>query len=101
MFCSLIFGGSLPHFFYTFIERALDEEMKFRRLIQFALERLIFAPMFQGVSLYTLARFEGKDHDAATKNLQKLYIPMLIANWKYITFFTFLNFTVVPPMVCR
>lgn len=73
--------------------------MKFRKLLQFAMERLMFAPMFQGVSLYTLARFEGKNHDDAVKNLMRLYIPVLTANWKYLSLFTLINFTVVPPMV--
>lgn len=89
----------MPHFFYTFLERIFDEDMKFKRFIQFAMERLLFAPVFQGVSLYTLARFEGKDHNDAVKNLLKLYIPILAANWKYLSLFTLINFTVVPPMV--
>ena len=96
---SLLFGGTLPHYFYAFMERVLDQDLKFRKLIQFAMERLLFAPIFQGVSLYSLARFEGKDHDAAVKNLMKLYIPVLSANWKYLSLFTLFNFTVVPPMV--
>lgn len=89
----------MPHFFYTFLERIFDEDMKFKRFLQFAMERLLFAPVFQGVSLYTLARFEGKDHNEAVKNLLKLYIPILAANWKYLSLFTLINFTVVPPMV--
>lgn len=89
----------MPHYFYAFVEKVLDQDLKFRKFLQFAMERLMFAPIFQGVSLYTLARFEGKDHDDAVKNLMKLYIPVLTANWKYLSFFTFINFTLVPPMV--
>lgn len=63
------------------------------------MERFLFAPIFQGVSLYTLARFDGKDHEEAVKNLKKLYVPVLVANWKYLSFFTLINFTVIPPMV--
>lgn len=89
----------MPHYFYAFLESVLDQDLKFRKFLQFAMERLMFAPVFQGVSLYTLARFEGKDHNDAVKNLMKLYIPVLTANWKYLSLFTLINFTVVPPMV--
>lgn len=89
----------MPHYFYGFLESVLDQDLKFRKLLQFAMERLMFAPIFQGVSLYTLARFEGKNHNEATQNLMKLYIPVLTANWKYLSLFTLINFTVVPPMV--
>lgn len=89
----------MPHFFYTFLEKVLDQDMKFRKFLQFAMERLLFAPLFQGVSLYTLARFDGKNHDDAVKNLMKLYIPVIVANWKYLSLFTLINFTLVPPML--
>lgn len=89
----------MPHYFYGFLESFLDQDLKFRKFLQFAMERLMFAPIFQGVSLYTLARFEGKNHNEATQNLMKLYIPVLTANWKYLSLFTLINFTVVPPMV--
>lgn len=89
----------MPHYFYAFLEKVLDQDLKFRKFLQFAMERLLFAPIFQGVSLYSLARFEGKNHEEAVKNLTKLYIPVLTANWKYLSLFTLINFTVVPPMV--
>lgn len=96
---SLLYGGTLSHYFFLFVERVLHEDLKFRRFFQFALERLFFSPFYQGVSIYSLARFEGRDHDEAVKNLKRLYIPMIVANWKYLSLFTLLNFTVVPPVV--
>lgn len=89
----------MPHFFYTFVEKVLHQDLKFRKVLMFAMERLLFAPIFQGVSLYTLARFEGKNHEDAVENWMKLYIPIIVANWKYLSLFTLINFTVVPPMV--
>lgn len=43
----LTFGGTLPHFFYTWVERVVPDDIRFRGFIQFALERLGFAPLFQ------------------------------------------------------
>lgn len=62
-------------------------------------ERLIFAPIMQAFSLYTLARFEGKNHAAAMKQLVALYLPVLQANWKWLTMFQIINLAFVPPIV--
>lgn len=54
----LIFGGTVPHYFYQTVERLFKHDMKFRRFFQFLSERLIFAPFYQLVSLYFLSIFE-------------------------------------------
>ncbi|KAM3961247.1 peroxisomal membrane protein 2 [Aphomia sociella] len=96
----LLFGGSIPHFFYDVIERLFPEEVVAFPLVKKLLfERLIFAPFMQAFSLYTLARFEGKNHAAAVKQLQILYWPILQANWKWLTFFQVINMAFVPPML--
>uniref|UniRef100_A0A1L8D9Y3 Putative conserved plasma membrane protein n=1 Tax=Nyssomyia neivai TaxID=330878 RepID=A0A1L8D9Y3_9DIPT len=95
----LIFGGTLPHYFYTFIERIFSDELKFRRFYQFLLERLTFTPIFQIFSLYFLSRFEGNNHQIAFANLYKLYWPILQANWKYLSLFTFMNIALLPPIL--
>jgi len=94
----LIFGGSVPHYFYRFIERAFRDEMKFRKFWQFLTERLLYTPFAQALSLYFLSIFEWNSHDAAVANLKKLYWPVLEANWQYLSIPVFLNFYFVPPM---
>lgn len=74
-------------------------DVRFKRLLEFLMERLTFAPIFCGLSLYFLTIFEGKTPDEATKNLLKLYKSVLLANWRYLTLPVFLNFNFVPPML--
>ncbi|XP_073843757.1 peroxisomal membrane protein 2 [Musca autumnalis] len=94
----LIFGGSVPHYFYKTVERLFHEDVKFRRFFQFLSERLVYAPIYQALSLYFLARFEMKSHNVAMANLMKLYWPLLKANWQYLSLAVFLNIYYVPPM---
>lgn len=96
----LLFGGSIPHYFYEVIERIFPEEVvAFPLAKKLLFERLIFAPVMQAFSLYTLARFEGKNHAAAVKQLMALYLPVLQANWKWLTLFQIINLAFVPPML--
>uniref|UniRef100_A0A2A4JBY0 Peroxisomal membrane protein 2 n=1 Tax=Heliothis virescens TaxID=7102 RepID=A0A2A4JBY0_HELVI len=96
----LLFGGTIPHYFYEFIEGMFPEEVvAFPLAKKLLFERLIFAPFMQAFSLYTLARFEGKNHKAALKQLLALYLPILEANWKWLTLFQVINLAFVPPML--
>lgn len=96
----LIFGGTIPHYFYEFIERAFPHKTSaFPLAKKLLFERLIFAPFMQAFSLYTLARFEGKNHVAALKQLNSLYLTVLEANWKWLTLFQIINMTFIPPML--
>ncbi|XP_014102967.2 peroxisomal membrane protein 2 [Bactrocera oleae] len=95
----LIFGGTVPHYFYQTVERLFKHDMKFRRFFQFLSERLIFAPFYQLVSLYFLSIFEMNTNEVAVANLKKLYWPLLRANWQYLSIPVFLNMAFVPPML--
>ncbi|TMW52822.1 hypothetical protein DOY81_002089 [Sarcophaga bullata] len=94
----LIFGGSVPHYFYQTIERLFHQDVKFRKFFQFISERLIYAPLYQVLSLYFLSRFEMNSHKVAISNLEKLYWPLLKANWQYLSLAVFLNMYYIPPM---
>ncbi|XP_026758149.2 peroxisomal membrane protein 2 [Galleria mellonella] len=96
----LLFGGSIPHFFYGALEGLFPEDVvAFPIAKQLLFERLLFAPFMQAFSLYTLARFEGKNHAAALKQLQVLYWPILQANWRWLTIFQVINLAFVPSML--
>ncbi|XP_072944013.1 peroxisomal membrane protein 2 [Epargyreus clarus] len=96
----LLFGGTIPHYFYEFVERVFPEEVvAFPLAKKLLFERLIFAPCMQAFSLYTLARFEGKNHKLALKQLFALYSTVLEANWKWLTLFQIINLAFVPPML--
>ncbi|XP_047512725.1 peroxisomal membrane protein 2 [Pieris napi] len=96
----LIFGGTIPHYFYELIERLFPHEATaFPLAKKLIFERLVIAPLMQAFSLYTLARFEGKNHKAALKQLHSLYFTVLEANWKWLTFFQVINLAFVPPML--
>lgn len=81
------------------METIIPEAARFGIVKKLILERLIYTPLFQAFALYTLARLEGKNHNGALNQLLILYIPMLLAGWKYLTVVQIVNFTVVPPMV--
>ncbi|XP_013195203.1 peroxisomal membrane protein 2 [Amyelois transitella] len=96
----LLFGGTFPHYFYEWIERMFPEDVvAFPLVKKLIFERLIYAPLIQAFSLYTLARFEGKNHSAALKQLNALYLTVLEANWKWLTLFQVINMAFVPPML--
>lgn len=95
----MLFGGTLPHYFYNWLERAVPDEASFAIFKKLIIERLIYSPLFIAFSLYTLSRLEGKTHKAALKDVEHLYWAVLTSSWKYLTLFQFLNLAVVPPMV--
>ncbi|XP_029165313.1 peroxisomal membrane protein 2 [Nylanderia fulva] len=90
----LFFGGPVPHYFYTFVPLLTRHPLGI-----LLIERLLYTPCFQALALYMLAIFEGKSHRMATIQMQKLYLPMLTANLKYLTLFQFINIKYVPPML--
>ncbi|XP_046491379.1 PXMP2/4 family protein 3 [Neodiprion pinetum] len=89
-----IFGGPVPHYFYQHIHKLTKHSLGI-----LLIERILYTPCFQVLSLYMLARFEGKTHETSYAQLEKLYWPVLAANWKYLTLFQFINITFVPPML--
>ncbi|KAK9876951.1 hypothetical protein WA026_015986 [Henosepilachna vigintioctopunctata] len=95
----LIFGGTIPHFFYGGLDSIIPEEAGLAVVKRLLLERIIYTPLFQAFYLYTLARIEGKDHKTALRQLESLYWTVLTSSWKYITLIELLNQLVVPPMI--
>ncbi|XP_012056152.1 PREDICTED: peroxisomal membrane protein 2 [Atta cephalotes] len=90
----LLFGGPVPHYFYTYIQLFVKHPLGI-----LLIERLIYTPCFQALALYLLAIFEGKTHQVAYAQMQKLYLPTLMANLKYLTLFHYINIRYVPPML--
>lgn len=89
----LLFGGPVPHYFYTYIRLFVKHPLGI-----LLIERLIYTPCFQALALYLLAIFEGKTHQVACTQMQRLYLPTLRANLQYLTLFHFINIKYVPPM---
>ncbi|XP_011645170.1 PXMP2/4 family protein 3 [Pogonomyrmex barbatus] len=90
----LLFGGPVPHYFYTYIRLLVNHPLGI-----LLIERLVYTPCFQALALYLLAIFEGKPHKVAYIQMQKLYLPTLMANLKYLTLFHYINVKYVPPML--
>ncbi|XP_057320501.1 peroxisomal membrane protein 2 [Microplitis mediator] len=90
----LLFGGPVPHYFYKIIYKYFKHPLAI-----LLIERLLYTPCFQVLSLYMLSRFEGKSHQQSCTNLQRLYWPVLSANLKYLTLLQFINIRYVPPML--
>lgn len=95
----MLFGGTIPHYFYTWLEHVVPEEAAFPVAKKLFLERLIYSPLYQAFTLYILARLEGKSHNDSVKQLQNLYWIVLTSSWKYLTIIQLLNLSVVPPVV--
>ncbi|XP_054258488.1 peroxisomal membrane protein 2-like [Macrosteles quadrilineatus] len=95
----LLFGGSIPHFFYQMLDQVAPDSSSQYVIKQLLLERLIFTPLYQMFVIYMLARFESKTHQQAMSQLVQLYWPLLRANWTWITIPQLLNLTYVPPIL--
>lgn len=90
----LLFGGPVPHYFYTYIRLFVKNPLGI-----LLIERLVYTPCFQALALYLLNIFEGKPHRVACAQMQRLYLPALMANLKYLTLFHYINIKYVPPML--
>lgn len=90
----LIFGGPLPHYFYTYMQPFLKNPLSL-----LLVERCLYTPCYQALALYMIALFEGNTHNDAYKQLKKLYLPVLTANLKYLTLLQYLNLKYVPPLL--
>ncbi|KAK9295575.1 hypothetical protein QLX08_010138 [Tetragonisca angustula] len=90
----LFFGGPLPHYFYTYIHPFVRNP-----LLLLLIERCLYTPCYQGLTLYMLSIFEGNSHDNAWKQMKKLYWPVITANLKYLTLLQFINLKYVPPIL--
>ncbi|XP_076386740.1 PXMP2/4 family protein 3 isoform X1 [Megachile rotundata] len=116
----LIFGGPLPHYFYTYVQPFLKNPLSL-----LLVERCLYTPCYQALALYMIALFEvqsftyyldsqlivldfitlkfillqGNTHNDAYKQLKKLYLPVLTANLKYLTVLQYLNLKYVPPLL--
>lgn len=77
----------------------VSEEAGMAVIKRLLIERIIFTPLFQAFFLYMLARFEGKDHQTAMRQIQSLYWTVITTSWKYISIIELMNQMVVPPMV--
>ncbi|XP_076292320.1 peroxisomal membrane protein 2 [Lasioglossum baleicum] len=90
----LFFGGPVPHYFYKYIHPFARSP-----LALLLIERCLYTPLYQALTLYMLALFEGNSHKDAVKQAKNLYWPVLNANLKYLTLLQFINLKYVPPML--
>ncbi|KAJ1530748.1 hypothetical protein ONE63_005602 [Megalurothrips usitatus] len=93
----LLFGGSIPHYFFQWLEWLIPGTSKLALVKQILVQRLLFTPLYQLFTLYTISRLEGRPHRQAVHQLIPIYLPVLIANWKWLTALSIINLTVVPP----
>lgn len=94
----LVFGGSVPHYFYGFIEK-ITKEMRNKKALQFLMQRILFTPVYTALSLYFLTILEGGNPQQAIMNLMALYKKVLVANWTYLSLPVYINFKYIHPMV--
>ncbi|KAL1140216.1 hypothetical protein AAG570_000148 [Ranatra chinensis] len=95
----LLFGGTVPHYFYHTLEWIVPGSNKTASLLKLFIERFIYAPFYQYFALYVLSRLEGKSHLTAKKLLQNVYFDVLRANWKWLSIVQFINLFFIPPVV--
>lgn len=95
----LIFGGSVPHEFYEILDWVFPDTSKHAVLKQLLFERIVYTPLYQFFSLYSLARLEGKTHNQTMSQIYYVYWSVLKANWKWLTVLQFINLTFVPPLL--
>jgi len=95
----LLFGGTIPHFFYTFLTRVIDEDSRLAPFKMLLVERLLYTPIFQFFSLYMINRLQLKSHSDALRTVSRFYPSTLEANYQYLTILQFVNMYFVPPIL--
>lgn len=97
--CRFLFGGAIPHYFFSFLEYFARKKFCCSLFWQLLLERVVYMPFFQFFQLYMLSLLEGKSHLASLNSSLMLLLKVVNANWKYITVLQIINLKFVPPMV--
>nr|CAD7259400.1 unnamed protein product [Timema shepardi] len=99
----LIFGGTIPHWFFLTLDKLVPSNVPNFQMKRVLIERLLFAPLFHAWTLYVLARLEvschGKTHKQAVGNLYQVWAPIVRANWQWLTVPMLLNIVFVPSML--
>ncbi|XP_076049032.1 peroxisomal membrane protein 2-like [Oratosquilla oratoria] len=90
------FTGPITHNFYKLLELLFPASLPRNWIRRLLFERLAFAPIFLFITLYILARLDGKTHNATTRQMKLSYWMALKMNWKIWTPFQFFNITYVP-----
>ncbi|XP_063238258.1 peroxisomal membrane protein 2 [Bacillus rossius redtenbacheri] len=94
-----LFGGPIPHWFFLLLENVVPRGSSNVHLKRILMERLLFMPAFQALGLYMLTIFEGKSHKEAQRNVKRMFVSVVKANWLYLTVPQLLNIIYVPPML--
>jgi len=58
LFFRLLFGGTIPHYYYQLLEWAVPRRASLALLKKVLIQQLIYTPLYQLFSLYTLTRLE-------------------------------------------
>lgn len=95
----LLFGGTIPHYFYDLLARIISSEGSYAPFQQLIIERLIYMPLYSFFSLYMINRLEGKSHKESIGHVWRVYFPIVEANIRYLTVLQYLNLYFVPPML--
>lgn len=93
----LLFGGSIPHYFYKILSSFLTENSRHPLLQLLIIERFVFMPAFSFFSLYVLSRLEGKNHEKSFDSAACVFPSVVEANFKYLTLLHYINLHFIPP----
>lgn len=96
----LIFGGPVPHFFYEAWDTTFLGNDPATAVWKCAVERLLFTPLYQYVSLYSLSRLEENTHRGALLETNAIYWKILAANLLIVTVAQFVDLQFMRPP-CR
>ncbi|CAL4129298.1 unnamed protein product, partial [Meganyctiphanes norvegica] len=91
-----VITGPLTHNFYKYLDRLVPPGPSVAVLKRMLIDRLLFAPFFLLVTLYVLARLEGKSHRDTAKEVKLKYWMVLVTNWKVWTPFQYININYIP-----
>ncbi|EEB20094.1 ABC transporter, putative [Pediculus humanus corporis] len=95
----LLFGGSIPHYFYKVISNHLLINSKNPLLQLFLIERIFFMPAFSFFSLYIISRLEKKSHEKSLESAIIAFPSVVKTNLKYLSLLQFINIYFVPPVL--
>lgn len=90
-------SGPIAHYFYILLDKLFPGSGLIKYILRLLTDRLVFAPGFLVITLYTLSRLQGVSQTNTVENMKSRYWPCLVGNWKIWTLPQIINIGLIPP----
>mmetsp|Transcript_8860 Transcript_8860/g.13275 ORF Transcript_8860/g.13275 Transcript_8860/m.13275 type:complete len:184 (+) Transcript_8860:71-622(+) len=93
----LLVTGPLFHWWYAKLETLTrNVPQKYKLIVKLLLDRVVFTPPFLVVTLMYRLAFEDSTFSEKVQSLKRIFLSVLLMNWKVWTVIQTINLTYVP-----